>query len=376
MRERAIFGARHESFRAVVRTFFESEVAPEYPKWERAGYPPRQFWLRAGELGMLGIGVPDRYGGLEGSSFKHSAVITEEAQRANVALGIRVQTDICMPYFLHYANDEQKDRWLPDLTAGRSVCALAMSEPGVGSDMKAMATTAERDGDHYVVNGAKTFISNGMTADLAVVAVKTDPAAGRHGISLLVVDTETDGFQRGRKLEKVGLRTQDLAELAFTDMVVPAENLLGEENNGFEYLTNNLAQERLSIGVSAQAAAAATLERTIAWAQEHRDAGAQQSVKFELAGCAAEVAAGQALADGAIEAHDRAELSVPDAALVKLFCTELQGRVSDRCMQLIGRDAYDRGSDGGRAFVDARVTRIYGGSSEIMKVIIAKDLGL
>src|SRR5262245_46787654 len=377
MLRREIYDERHEEFRGTVRRFFEEEVAPNYPEWEETGYPPRDFWLRAGELGMLGIGVPTEYGGLEGSSFKHSAVVTEEAQRANIALGIRVQTDICMPYFLEYTNDEQKQRWVPELASGRAVGALAMSEPGVGSDMKAMSTTAVRDGDHYVVNGAKTFISNGISADLAVIAVKTDPAAGRKGLSLLVAETKSDGFEVGRKLEKLGLRTQDLAELAFTDMVVPAENLLGEENRGFEYLTNNLAQERLSIAVSAQAGAAATLQRTMTFIEEHGNGMAkEQGTKFELAACAADVAAGQNLVDTAVEAHDSRDLSVPDAALVKLFCTELQGRVADRCVQLLGPEAYSRTSPAGGAFADARVTRIYGGSSEIMKVIVSKDLGL
>jgi acyl-CoA dehydrogenase/long-chain-acyl-CoA dehydrogenase len=377
MLRREIYDERHEEFRATVRKFFTEEVAPDYPGWEEQGYPPREFWLRAGELGILGIGVPAEYGGLEGSTFKHSAVVTEEAQRANIALGIRVQTDVCMPYFLEYTNEEQKQRWVPDLASGRAVGALGMSEPGVGSDMKAMATRAVRDGDHYVVNGAKTFISNGMSADLVVIAAKTDPAAGRNGLSLIVAETKSEGFEVGRKLDKLGLRTQDLAELAFTDMVVPAENLLGEENRGFDYLTNNLAQERLSIAVSAQAAAVATLERTTRHVQEHGNGLAkEQGTKFELAACAAEIAAGQNLVDTAVDAHDARELSVADAASVKLFCTELQGRVADRCVQLLGPEAYSRTSPAGGAFADARVTRIYGGSSEIMKVIVSKDLGL
>jgi acyl-CoA dehydrogenase len=376
MLRREIYDERHEAFRQTIRKFFE-DVAPDYPDWEEQGYPPREFWLRAGELGILGIGVPSEYGGLEGSTFKHSAVVTEEAQRANIALGIRVQTDVCMPYFLEYTNEEQKQRWLPELTSGRAVGALAMSEPGVGSDMKAMATRAVRDGDHYVINGSKTFISNGVSADLVVIAAKTDPAAGRNGLSLIVAETKSEGFEVGRKLDKLGLRTQDLAELAFTDMVVPAENLLGEENRGFEYLTNNLAQERLSIAVNAQAGAAATLERTTKYVQEHGNGLAkEQGTKFELAACAAEVAAGQNLIDTALDAHDARELSVPDAALVKLFCTELQGRVADSCVQLLGPEAYSRKSAAGGAFADARVTRIYGGSSEIMKVIVSKDLGL
>jgi alkylation response protein AidB-like acyl-CoA dehydrogenase len=257
------------------------------------------------------------------------------------------------------------------------VSALAMTEPCAGSDMKAMSTRAVRDGDHYVVNGAKTFITNGLSADLVILAVKTDPAAERRGISLLVVDADTAGFERGRKLEKIGLRTQDLSELSFTDMVVPCENLLGEENRGFEYLTSNLAQERLSIALNSQAAAVAALDRALAEVTEHGDGPASAQVtKFALAACKADVEAGQALADRALERHVEGELAASDAAIVKLFCTELQGRVTDRCLQLMGPEGYARTSPLGRAFADARVSRIYGGSSEIMKVIVAKAIGL
>jgi alkylation response protein AidB-like acyl-CoA dehydrogenase len=243
--------------------------------------------------------------------------------------------------------------------------------------MKAMSTRAVRDGDHYLVNGAKTFITNGLSANLAIVAVKTDPAAGRRGISLLVVPAQTPGYERGRKLQKLGLRTQDLAELSFTDMVIPCENLLGEENRGFEYLTSNLAQERLSIALNSQAAAVAALESALeALRGGAGGRGSEQATKFTLAACKAEVEAGQALADRALERHVDGELTPSDAAIVKLFCTELQGRVTDRCLQLIGPAAYARTSPVGRAFADARVSRIYGGSSEIMKVIVAKAIGL
>jgi len=371
--ERRIYDANHEAFRAKVRSFLAEEVLPGYPEWELAGRPPEWFWRRAGELGILGIGVPEQYGGLPRATFKHSAVVTEEAQRAGLTLGgLRVQTDICMPYFIEYATDEQRARWLPGLAAGKYVSAIAMTEPGAGSDMKAMSTRAVLDGDHYIVDGAKTFITNGLSANLMIVAVKTDPQAGRKGISLLVVDTATPGFERGRKLEKIGLRTQDLAELAFTDMAVPKANLLGQENRGFEYLTSNLAQERLSIALNSQAAAVATLDHAISAVQQNDAAG--QVAKFELAARKAEVEAGQALADRALDRHVEGELSAADAATVKLFCTELQGRVTDRCLRLLGPAAYARTSPVGRAFADARVSRIYGGSSEIMKVIISKEL--
>jgi alkylation response protein AidB-like acyl-CoA dehydrogenase len=374
--ERTVFGEQHERHRAIVRAFLSEEVAPHYEQWESAGRPPREFWRRAGELGILGVGVPERYGGLPGSGFKHSAVFTEEAQRLGLALGgVRVHTDICMPYFLHLASDEQKQRWLPRLCRGEAVSALALSEPGAGSDLKALATSARREGEAYLVNGAKTFISNGLGADLVILAVKTDPGAGRRGISLLVVEADTPGFERGARLEKIGLKAQDLSELFFSDMLVPAENLLGEANLGFQYLTENLAQERLSIAINSQAAASWALART-AEALAGADPPAGQHVKFELAACAAEVAAGQALADQALDAHEQGMLSAADAAVVKLFCTELQGRVVDRCVQLIGIDGLVRRAPVGRAFADARVSRIYGGSSEIMKVIIAKSLGL
>jgi alkylation response protein AidB-like acyl-CoA dehydrogenase len=360
-----------------VRRFFIDEVLAEYTTWEQTGTPSRAFWARAGELGILGISVPARYGGLDGSTFLHSAVVTEEAQHAGLTLGgLRVQTDICTPYFVEYATDEQKARWLPGLTSGAAVTALAMTEPGAGSDMKAMTTRAVRDGDRYIVNGAKTFITNGLTADLVILAVKTDPAAGRKGISLLVVDAATPGFERGRKLEKLGLRTQDLAELSFTDMAVPRENLLGEENRGFEYMTSNLAQERLSIALNSQAAAATTLERALDACRDNNGRASSQATKFALAECSTEVEAGQALADRALESHVEGKLSPSDAAVVKLFCTELQGKVADRCLQVLGTRGYTRTSSVGRAFADARVSRIYGGSSEIMKVIVAQAIGL
>src|SRR5918911_3701418 len=230
---RTVYTEEHEAFREIVRDFFAREVAPEYREWEKDARPPRHFWRRAGELGILGIGIPPQFGGLERSTFKHSAVVTEEAQRAGLALGgVRVHTDICMPYFLEYATEEQQERWLPRLARGEAVTALALSEPGAGSDLKAMSTKAVRDGDHYIVNGAKTFISNGLEADLVILAVKTDREAGRKGISILVVEADTPGFERGRSLEKIGLKAQDLSELFFTDMAVPTANLLGEENRG------------------------------------------------------------------------------------------------------------------------------------------------
>jgi acyl-CoA dehydrogenase len=372
---RTVFTEQHERFRATVREFLHDEVVPEYPQWKREGKPSRRFWDGAARLGILGIGVPEEYGGLPGSDFGHSAVVTEEIQALGLAIGgLRVQTDICLPYLLHHGSPAQRAHWLPRLTSGQAIAALGLSEPAAGSDLKAMSTRAQRRGDHYVVNGAKTFISNGAEADLVILAVKTDPDAGRRGISLLLVDTSTPGFDRGRKLDKLGLTAQDLAEMSFTDMEVPVDNLLGDENAGFTYLTSNLAQERLSIAVNSQAAASAV----VSWTTEVlRGKKIGQDAKFTLAQCAAEVAAGQALIDQALLGHVADQLSGSEAAVAKLYCTELQGRVVDRCLTLWEPSTALRADSLiGNAYLDGRVSRIYGGSSEIMKVIIGQSLGL
>lgn len=372
---RTVYTPQQERFRHKVREFLCGEVVFEYPQWVIDGKPSRRFWEGAARLGILGVGVPEQYGGLAGSDYRHSAVVTEEIQALGMAIGgLRVQTDICVPYLLHHGSEDQRRYWLPRLTTGTAVAALGLSEPGAGSDLKAMSTRARREGDCYVVNGAKTFISNGAVADLLILAVKTDPSAGRRGISLLLVDTTTTGFQHGRKLEKLGLQAQDLAEISFTEMVVPVSCLLGEENAGFGYLTSNLAQERLSIAVNSQAAAAAV----VAWTTDMlRGESAGQEAKFTLAQCAAEVAAGQSLVDQALSLHVADRLTGADAAAAKLFCTELQGRTLDRCLRL-WNPAHVMSPDSriGNAYLDGRVSRIYGGSSEIMKVIIAQSLGL
>jgi acyl-CoA dehydrogenase len=373
---RSVFTQEQEQFRHAVRRFLNDQVVPQYSTWLADGKPSRQFWRAAADVGILGIGVPEEFGGLAGSDFRHSVVVTEEIQALGLAIGgLRVQTDICLPYLLHHGSPEQRATWLPPMVSGDVVAALGLSEPGAGSDLKAMSTRARRCGDHYVVNGAKTFISNGAAAELVMLAVKTDPDAGRRGISLLLVDTSTPGFERGRKLDKLGLRAQDLAEISFTDMKIPVGNLLGVENDGFTYLTSNLAQERLSIAVNSQAAAAAALS----WAveEQQRGAGAGQEVKFTLAQCAAEVAAGQSLIDQALSRHVEGRLSGSDAAIAKLYCTELQGRVVDRCLDLAHPSTVLRSdSRFGNAYLDGRVSRVYGGSSEIMKVIIGQSLGL
>ncbi|MFI7706780.1 acyl-CoA dehydrogenase family protein [Nonomuraea sp. NPDC049480] len=380
---RTVFGEDHEAFRATVRDFLAREVVPVFPEWEKAGAAPRDFYRLLGKLGILGMQVPEEYGGGGQRSFKFNAVVNEELARAKLGLGpVRVHTDIVLPYLLRYADAEQRRRWLPGVAGGELMTAIAMTEPGTGSDLAGIATTAALDGDHYVLNGAKTFITGAVNADLVLVVARTSPPAEnrRAGLSILVVEAASPGFSVGRNLDKLGLKAQDTAELAFTDVPVPVANLLGEEGRAFDYLGHNLAQERLSIAVNAQAAAAAALDVTLAYVSERnvfgRPLSGFQNTKFVLAECATEVEAGQALVDRALEEHDAGGLSAADAAKVKLFCTELQSRVVDKCLQLHGGYGYVLEYPIARMYADARVTRIYGGTSEVMKSIIAKSIGL
>ncbi|MGH3520061.1 MAG: acyl-CoA dehydrogenase family protein [Haloechinothrix sp.] len=377
-----IYHADHESFRKTARDFLAKEVVPHFPDWEATGVVPRDVFNKIGELGVLGIQVPEEYGGGGSDSFLYSAVWAEETARAYVNLGgLSVHMNVVLPYFLAYCNEEQKRRWLPGLASGELMTAIAMTEPGTGSDLAGMATTAEKRGDHYVLNGAKTFITGGINADLVVVVARTDNGEDRRdGLSLLVVERDMAGFTRGRNLDKIGLKTQDTAELFFEDVRVPVANLLGEEGNAFSYLTSNLPQERLGIAVAAQAAAEAALATTLEYVQSRKVFGTTvssfQNTKFELAGCAADIEAGRALVDRALAEHDAGELCAADASKVKVFCTELQARVIDRCLQLHGGYGYMREYPIARLYADARVSRIYGGTTEVLKTIIAKSLGL
>lgn len=378
---RSIYAEEHEMFRKVVRSFLQKEVAPVYSEWAAHAGPPREIWRRAGELGILGIQVPEEFGGAGVASFKFNMILGEESQATCLPLGgFRAHMDIVLPYLLEYGTAEQKRRWLPGVATGDTILAIGMTEPSAGSDVAGITTTAVREGGEYVINGAKTFISNGISADLILLAVKTDPTARRQGISLIAVEGDRPGVARGRNIDKIGLHSQDTGELSFTDVRVPADNLLGTEGHGFSHLTSNLPQERLSIAASAQAAAAAAVETTIDYVKNRKafgtTIGSFQNTKFELAGCATEVHAGQVLMDWAIESHDRGELDATSAAMVKLSATEMQGRVVDRCLQLYGGYGYCVEYPIARYYADARVTRIYGGSSEIMKVIVAKSLGL
>jgi acyl-CoA dehydrogenase len=375
--ERTLYGAEHEEFRVVVRSFFDRDVAPAREVWERCGGPGRDDWRRFGDIGILGLQVPEEYGGAGQQSFLFNAVVTEEAQAAFQPLGgVRVHTDICMPYYLAYATGEQERRWLPGLATGDLIAAIAMTEPSAGSDLRSITTRAVPVDGGYVVDGVKTFISNGISADLIIVAVKT----AADSISLLVVEGDSAGLSRSSNFHKVGLKSQELAALYFDSVFVPAQNLLGEEGKGFEYLKHNLAQERLSLALASQASAAAVVRSTVGYVRDRtvfgRSLGDFQNTKFELAACATEVAAGQALLDQALVAHEAGRLTAAQAATVKLFCSEMQGRVVDRCLQLHGGYGYMWEHPVARAFADSRVSRIYGGTSEVMKIIIARELGL
>jgi alkylation response protein AidB-like acyl-CoA dehydrogenase len=383
---RTLFGDVHEDFRASFRTFLEREVIGEegrYGEWERNGIVPREVFALAGRGGFTGMAVPERHGGAGAEDFRLNLVIGEETQRAAVGsfgLGITLHNDICLPYFLSYCDEEQRERWLPGIASGELITAIAMTEPGIGSDLAGMSTRAIREGEHYVVDGAKTFITNGINADLVITAVKTDPSERHRGISLLVLERGMGGFERGRNLEKLGQHAQDTAELSFSEVRVPVENLLGEEGEGFRYLVSNLPQERLSIAASAVAAAEAALGWTLEYARERhafgQPIGSFQSARFTLAELRTETDIARAYIDRCAEALDEGELTAEDAAMAKWWCTELQGRLVDRCLQLFGGYGYVLEYPIARAFADARVTRIYGGANEIMKEIVGRSMGL
>jgi alkylation response protein AidB-like acyl-CoA dehydrogenase len=384
--KRNLFDDVHEDFRASFRTFLTREVTGEegrYGAWERDGIVPREVYELAGRGGFLAMAVPERYGGAGAEDFRFNLVIGEECQRAGVGgfgLGITLHNDICLPYFLAYCDEQQLERWLPGIVSGELITAIAMTEPGIGSDLASMSTRAKREDGHYVVDGSKTFITNGINADLVITAVKTDPSERHRGISLLVLERGMDGFERGRNLEKIGQHSQDTAELSFSGVQVPVENLLGEEGEGFRYLVSNLPQERLSIAASAVAAAEAALDWTLDYVRERQafgqSIGSFQATRFTLAEVRGEVDVARAYIDRCAQALDAGELTPEDAATAKWWCTDLQGRAIDRCLQLFGGYGYMSEYPIARAYADARVTRIYGGANEIMKEIVGRSLGL
>jgi acyl-CoA dehydrogenase len=379
--QRDIFDAEHEEFRDLVRAFIAREVTPYHEQWEADRMVSREVWLAAGKAGLLGIEVEEKYGGGGTQDYRYYLILDEELARAGATgPGFAVHNDINGQYFQRLATPEQKERWFPGYCSGELITAIAMTEPGAGSDLQGIRTTAIRDGDHYVLNGSKTFISNGQLADLVIVVARTDPSAGYQGISLLVVERDMPGFERGRNLDKVGMHAQDTSELFFHDVSVPARNLLGDEGGGFVALMQNLPRERLAIGATAVAGAEACFDETLAYCKQReafgRPIGKFQHNRFVLAEMATEIAVARAFTDKAVLEHNVGRLTVEDAAMVKWWNTELCNRVVDRCVQLYGGYGYMREFPVARAFTDSRVQTIFGGTTEIMKEIIGRGLGL
>ncbi|MEI8406318.1 MULTISPECIES: acyl-CoA dehydrogenase family protein [unclassified Kribbella] len=379
--ERQLFDADHDAFRETARAFCDKEIVPHHDAWEEAGIVPREVWTAAGHAGLLGFMMPEEYGGGGARDFRFNAVVIEELTRARASgVGFAIHTDINSAYLLDYATDEQKARWLPGFCSGETITAIAMTEPGAGSDLQGIQTTARRDGDHYVLNGQKTFISNGILADLVIVVAKTDPAAGAQGISLLVVERGMPGFERGRNLDKIGLKAQDTAELFFDNVRVPVANLLGEEGKGFVYLMEKLPQERLAIAVVAAAACENLLATTLEYVKDRkafgRPIGSFQNSRFVLAEIATETQIARVFVDRCIQELNAGTLTVAEAAMAKWWTTELQKRVVDRCLQLYGGYGFMTEYPIAKAYLDTRIQTIYGGTTEIMKEIIGRTMGV
>lgn len=379
--DRTLFEPEHDMFRESFRAFLARHAEPYREEWEKAKIVDREVWREAGKQGFLGMAVPEEYGGGGNPDFRYNAIISEEAAAGrHSGLGFTLQNDVIAPYLLELANEEQKQRWLPGFCSGEIISAIAMTEPGTGSDLQGIKTRAVRDGDHYVLNGSKTFITNGIHADLVIVVACTDPDKGAQGFSLLVVERGMEGFERGRHLDKIGLDAQDTAELSFTDVRVPVENLLGQEGMGFVYLMQNLPQERISIAVMAAAAMEAVLESTLQYTKERKafgkPIGSFQNSRFVLAELATEATAVRIMVDEFLRLHLDRKLTIEQAAMAKWYSTEAQVRLIDRCLQLHGGYGYMREYPVARAFLDSRIQTIYGGTTEIMKEIIGRGLGI
>ena len=374
---RGVFGEDHEQFRDMVRRFLDKEFTPHLERFETEGMVSKDFWRKAGDAGLLCLTLPEQYGGL-GLDFSFNAVVNEEFTYAMMSDCLTLQTDITMPYILNYASEELKAKWLPKLVSGEVVAAIAMTEPGAGSDLQGVKTTARRDGNDYVVNGSKTYITNGQNADIIITVCKTDPTAGAKGTSLIIVEADRAGFERGRNLDKIGQWSADTSELFFNDVRVPAENLIGQENRGFIYLVSELAQERLSISITAQTAAQRAFDEALKFVKDRTAFGKRvfdfQNTRFSLADMAARLQVGWAHLDWAIARHVRRELTAEEAAASKLWHTETQWMICDAALQLHGGAGYMNVYPIARIWRDARVRRIYGGTSEIMKELVGRSL--
>jgi alkylation response protein AidB-like acyl-CoA dehydrogenase len=375
---RKLYDSDHDMFRDTVRKFLEAEAVPHHEQWEKDGMVSDEIWLKAGEQGFLAPTVPEEYGGV-GVDFRYNAIVNEEVCRAGCSgLGWTLHSDIAVPYIVRYGNEEQKQRYLPRCVSGELITAIAMTEPGAGSDLQGTNTSAVLDGDEWVLNGSKTFITNGQKAGLVIVVAKTDVNAGSKGISLFLVEAGTPGFSKGKNLEKLGLKAQDTSELFFQDVRIPKGNLLGEEGRGFVYLMQDLPQERLSVAVSANGMCQGVLESTIEYVKERKAFGTTvasfQNTQFKLAELAAEVSSAEVFLDRCTELLIEDKLDTVTASKLKLLTTDLQCRVADECLQLHGGWGYMWEYKVCRAFADARVQRIYAGTNEIMKLIISRDL--
>ena len=379
--KRAFYGADHEAYRETVREFLAREVVPHQDDWDREHWIDREVFARAAKAGIYALQIGEEYGGADEPDYRYRMVVSEEIARINAlsfGLTISLQDDLVLHYLLDLTNDEQKQRWLPRFAAGEIIGALAMTEPGAGSDLKGIRTTARKDGDDWVLNGQKTFISSGIMSDLVVVAARTGTEGGSNAFSLFVVERDTPGFERGRQLEKIGLPGQDTSELFFNDAIVPEANLLGEEGRGLPYLMSHLPRERLGVSAKAMATTRAIYEITREYCRDRTAFGkpltANQHVRFELAEMATEIDVAEAYVDKSVIAYNAGELTDVDAAKGKWFISELQKRVVDRCLQLHGGYGYMAEYPVARAFVDTRVQTIYGGTTEIMKEIIGRDI--
>ncbi|MDM0025531.1 acyl-CoA dehydrogenase family protein [Variovorax saccharolyticus] len=375
---RTVYRDDHEMLRDTARRFFERECLPRQAEWDKAGRTDRETWLKAGREGLLCVTVPTEYGG-GGGDFGHSAVLAEELHRSGVSgFSLSVHSDITAPYIVRFGTEEQKQRWLPKICRGETIMAIAMTEPGTGSDLKSVRTSAVRDGDEYVINGSKTFISNGLNCDMVLVVCKTDPSAGSKGVSLIMVETDRAGFRRGRKLEKVGQPAADTTELFFDNVRVPVDNLLGEKNRGFVCLMQELAQERLLIAVYSAAKLERLLEQTLEYVKARRAFDQTvwdfQNTRFKLADIKAQAVAARTMVDYYIGEHMRRRLTVQEAAIAKLFATETLWKCIDDMVQLHGGYGYMLEYPIARAFTDYRITRVFGGTSEVQRDLIARQL--